>query len=112
MGTRNRPRPPFPIGQNLRPRAEMARLVNRHLPDQPRIQKFVHLGVMCENQALLAEAAPVFNADQETVRGVNPSGSREIYALADMYSHGSQFVPTALQAGALEAHLPRRNDIQ
>jgi hypothetical protein len=41
--------------------------MNNHLRYQPRIQKLVHLRVVGENQALLAKAAPVADADRIAV---------------------------------------------
>ena len=67
VGTDDRVGPNLHTRQDRRPRSNVTGLVNGHTADSRRIEVFIHLGVVGEDQTIGAEPTVVSNADQEAM---------------------------------------------
>jgi hypothetical protein len=70
--------------------------MNDNSPDNPRVEILIHLGIVCQNHALRAKAAPIADADQKTVAGINPYRIRQVHTLANVHAQGAQMRPAPL----------------
>ena len=77
-------------------RSDVTRMMNDHTADPRRVEELIHLSIVCQNEALLAETTVVTNADEEAVTRINPRRGRQPHVAANAHSQGPQATPTAL----------------